>query len=223
MTCACTCKHPWAVCLFVLIGNVTFRKNAVLIYLRLKKYVTKLWVTWWNHKNSKAWWFNVTLSLAWGGGLLYLKTYRVHILCSIRGYHSHVSDENLKTCIPCQPVVYLQRAQCVHAVRSSQLKWRVTQRLRCREHQRSLNHREDFEGNQKHVWKQLQYITAICLKLAYIMMSSETLGPETSKCGDSHRAAAFSTKSWTYCTAMKEIQNNSAGGYCFTSKISWMC
>lgn len=51
--------------------------------------------------------------------------------------------------------------------------------LRCREHQKSLNHREDFEGNQMHVCRQLQYITAICLKLAYIMMSSETLGLET--------------------------------------------
>lgn len=61
------------------------------------------------------------------------------------------------------------------------------------DNQRSLNHREDFEGNQRHVCRQLQYITAISLKLAYIMMSSEALGPEPSKCGDSHRAAAFSS------------------------------
>lgn len=84
--------------------------------------------------------------------------------------------------------IYILYLECIHAVRSSQLK-----HSHYREHQGTLNHREDFEGNQRHVCRRLQYINAICLKLAYIMMSSETLGPETSKCGDSHRVAAFSS------------------------------
>lgn len=80
----------------------------------------------------------------------------------------------------------------MYTARSTQLIWEcVTKHSCCREHQRFLNHREDFEGNQRHVCRQLQYITAICLRLAYIMMSSETLGTETAKHGGLPRGRCF--------------------------------
>lgn len=96
-------------------------------------------------------------------------------------------DERVGLGLKIVPLLYM-----MYAARSTQLISKcVTKHLCCREHQRFLNHREDFEGNQKHVCRQLQYITAICLRPAYIMMSSETLGTETAKHGGLPQGCCF--------------------------------